>query len=447
MDFIEACRQFIAVDSTSQQSSKEVMELAAKFCKEHGLHVELSEEVIGGQEEFNLIARPQPRTPTLEFLFQTHLDTVDPGPFQLWQKTRQNPFDATIIDGRIYGLGSADTKLDFLCKLSAIAKFSAHTAWKLPPVLVGTFGEESGMRGALKLIRKNQISAKMALIGETSNLNLINAAKGFARVEIRLPFSSEELAYRQEHNLRESTTTQSKIFHGEAAHSSAPHLGDSAIVKMLDYLSQIPDNVTLMEIDGGTNYNTVPAHAFLEIDLSPLHNPITQRIQAVFRVIQQLEKEFKTYEDPDFYPSHPTLNIGIIRTFDDHIAIGGNCRIPPNITQNVYEAWMKRLNQVCVQNNASFRVTDYIKPFRTATNSILVKGCLDELRRLGLSDRCTTQPSSNEASIFSRVGIECVCFGAGVREGNIHTPHENVALEDLNKAVSFYERVIERFCL
>ena len=344
-------------------------------------------------------------------------------------------------------MGAAEVKLDFLCKLAAISKFKSHQAWKLPPVLVGTFGEESGMKGALKLIRKNQISAKMALIGETSNLHLINAAKGFARVEIRIPFSDQELSYRQEHNLRESTTTQSKIFHGEAAHSSAPHLGDSAIVKMLDYLNQIPANVTLMEIDGGTNFNTVPAHAFLEIDLSPLSKPITHRIKSIFEVIRELEKEFQTYEDPEFFPTHPTLNIGIIRTLEDHVAIGGNCRIPPNITQSIYEAWMKRLQAICEQNQAHFQVTDYKKPFRTLANSILVKGCLDELRRLGLSDQCTTQPSSNEASIFSRVGIECVCFGAGLREGNIHTPHEHVAVEDLNKAISFYERVLERFCL
>jgi acetylornithine deacetylase/succinyl-diaminopimelate desuccinylase-like protein len=447
LDFIEASRQFISVDSTPQQSSKEIMELAGQLCEKEGLHVELSEEVINGQYEYNLIARPQPRSATFEFLFQTHLDTVDPGPFQMWHKTRQNPFDATIIDGHIYGLGAADIKLDFLCKLAAIGKYARHSAWKLPPVLVATFGEESGMMGALKLIRKNKVSAKMALIGETSNLNLINAAKGFARVEIRIPFTPEEMTYRQEHNLRESTSTQSKIFHGQSAHSSTPHLGDSAIVKMFQYLNQIPESVSLMEVDGGTNYNTVPAHAFIELDLSPLKNPITKRLQAIYRVIQELESEFHSHEDPDFYPTHSTLNIGVIRTYEDHVFVSGNCRIPPNITHAVYEGWMKRLQAVCEQNGSVFRVTDYKKPFRTTANSILVKGCLDELRRLGLSDKCMTQPSSNEASIFSRVGIECVCFGAGVREGNIHTPSEHVAIEDLNKATLFYERVVERFCL
>jgi acetylornithine deacetylase/succinyl-diaminopimelate desuccinylase-like protein len=447
LEFIEACRKFIAVDSTSQQSSKDIMELAAGFCREKGLYVEMQEEIIGGQQEINLIARPQPRSPTLEFLFQTHLDTVDPGPFQMWQNNRHNPFDAAIIDGKIYGIGAADVKLDFLCKLAAIGKYAKRDSWRLPPVLVGTFGEESGMLGALKLIRKNKVAAKMALIGEASNLNLISAAKGFARVEIRLPFSEQEIAYRQEHNLRESTSTQSKIFHGQAAHSSTPHLGDSAVMKMLDYLSQLPDSVTLMEIDGGTNYNTVPAHAFLEVDVTPVKQPMTKRLHAIYQAIQSLEKEFKTFHDPEFFPSHPTLSIGIIRTYEDHVFVSGSCRIPPNITQTVYEGWMHRLQAVCEKQDSTFRVTDYKKPFRTLSNSILVKGCLDELRRLQLPDKCMTQPSSNEASIFSRVGIECVCFGPGVREGNIHTPNEHVDIEDLKKAIGFYERVIERFCL
>jgi succinyl-diaminopimelate desuccinylase len=108
---------------------------------------------------------------------------------------------------------------------------------------------------------------------------------------------------------------------------------------------------------------------------------------------------------------------------------------------------MEKLRQVCEENDAVFRVNDYKKPFRTEVQSVLVKGCLDELRAMGLSDQPVTQPSTNEASIFSRIGIDCVCFGPGKREGNMHTPQEHVALEDLEKAKEFYKRIIERFCL
>ncbi len=448
MDFIEACRQFIALDSTPSHGNKEVARWAAAFCRKRGLHVEEQEEVVGDLEQINIIARPIAERPGAEFLLQTHLDTVDPGPYPLWTKTGANPFDAHIIDGSIYGLGTADVKLDFLCKLEALAQFNDQKNWKLPPVLVGTFGEETGMQGALKLIRKNKVSAKMALIGEPSDLQLITAAKGFASVEIRIPFSEVEKSYREEHNLRESTSTQSKLFRGKAAHSSAPHLGESAVVKMLEHLMMLPDSVNIMEIDGGINSNTVPSNAFLEIDMNSAFGiSIGNRLAAIYKTVKQLEVEFLSYKDNDFYPSTPTLNIGLIRTNEDDVQISGTCRMPPIITQEIYEGWMGRLRQVCEDNGAVFRVNDYKKPFRADDSSILVKGCLDELRAMGLSDKPITQASTNEASIFSRIGVECVCFGPGKRDGNMHTPYENVSVEDLKRSVEFYKRVIERFCI
>lgn len=448
MDFIEACRQLISIESTPTHGNRELAKWAAAFCRQKGLHVEEQEEVVGDLEQVNIIARPTAERPSAEFLLQNHLDTVEPGPFSLWTETGSNPFDAHIIDGKIYGLGAADVKLDFLCKLWALASFDKNRVWKLQPVLVGTFGEETGMQGALKMIRKNKIAAKMALIGEPSDLQLINAAKGFASVEIRIPFSDEEIQYRQEHNLRESTSTQSKLFRGKAAHSSTPHLGESAISKMLEYLMLLPESVNIMEIDGGVNFNTVPSNAFLEIDIdSAVKEPIAKKVANIFRAIKAMEVDFLNYQDHDFHPSTPTLNIGLIRTNDDDVQITGSCRIPPIITNEIYEKWMDDLRRVCEENGAIFRVNDYKKPYRTEVNSILVKGCLDELRSLGLNDQPITQPSTNEASIFSRVGIECACFGPGKRENNVHTPKEHVAIADLEKAIEFYKKIIERFCL
>lgn len=448
MELIELCRKFISLDSSPGHGNADLARMAAEVARAAGLEVEIQDETHAGLSQANLIARPAGLgRPSSELMLQTHLDTVDPGPFQMWAQNGQNPFDAIIMEGRIYGLGAADVKLDFVCKLLALKEMASQKSWKLPPVLVGTFGEETGMGGALKLIRKNKVAAKMALIGEPTDLRLVNAAKGFATVEIQIPFSDEEQDYRQQHDLRESTSTQSRIFHGKAAHSSVPHLGESAIRKMLEFLSQLPDGVVVMEIDGGLSTNTVPSHAFLEIEASVVKNPIAPRIRAIDKVIRDLEKEFQTYRDPEFVPETPTLNIGLIRTHEDHVQIGGSCRLPPVITQAVYEKWMERLAQVCHEMGGSFRVSDYKKPFRTPTNSILVKACLDELRAMGLSDIPTTQASTNEASLFSRVGIECVCFGAGRREDNAHTPGENVKIEDLRSATAFYSGILRRFCV
>ncbi|MES3038498.1 MAG: M20/M25/M40 family metallo-hydrolase [Bdellovibrionota bacterium] len=447
MDFIEACRKIISFDSTPFQSTKAMMEWAAQQATACGLQVELQEEFVGDVPHANLIIRPQSGRSDAEFMLQTRLDTVDAGPYPLWEKNDQNPFDARIVDGKIYGLGSADVKLDFLCKLEAMKSFATRPKWTLTPVLVATFGEETGMSGALKLIRKNKVSPKMALIGEPSDLNLISAAKGFAHVEVEIPFSEVEIEYRQNHNLRESTSTQSRMFTGRAAHSATPHLGESAIEKMFTYMEQLPQNTAVMEIDGGISPHTVPAHAFIELDPVQLENTIITKIITLRTAIKSLEKEFSKVEDIEFEPKTPTLSIGMIRTQEETVVISGNCRIPPKVSQSIYEEWMESLRKVCDQIGAHFRIVNYKRPFRTERNSILVRGCLDILRQMDLPSQCITQASTNEASLFARTGIDCVCFGAGKREGNLHTPTENVDIEHLHKATEFYKKAIERFCL
>ncbi|MCB0368387.1 MAG: M20/M25/M40 family metallo-hydrolase [Bdellovibrionales bacterium] len=447
MDFIQACREFIAIDSTPSQGSYKAAEFAAKFCENLGLTVERQVESSAHGEEMNLIVRPTSFRDGFEFLLQNHLDTVDPGPFHSWNKTELNPFYASIIDNNIYGLGAADVKLDFLVKAKVLSEFVNHPNFKLPPVLVATFGEETGMQGALKLIRKNKINPKYALIGEPTNLTVANAGKGFVSVEIQIPFSESEIQYRSEHNLRESTSTQSKVFHGKSAHSSTPHLGDSAIIKMLDYLQHLPDSVAIMEIDGGNNYNTVPSHAFLELDLTPIMNPINSKITTIYKAIKDLENEFKKIQDSSFSPSYPTLNIGLIRTFQDHILISGSGRILPTITQEVFDKWMHFLKSSCESCDSLFRVTDYKKPFKTETSSVFLKGACDTLKELDLDNQPKSLSSTNEISLFNRVGVECLGFGPGLRDGNIHTPNEHVSIKDLEVAQIFYRKMIERFCL
>jgi acetylornithine deacetylase/succinyl-diaminopimelate desuccinylase-like protein len=447
LDFVEACRKLISFDSTPSQSLVPMMRWLGDYSRSKGLYFEIQEEASGDIPQANIIVRPVKQRPALELMFQTHLDTPDPGPFGLWGANDHNPFDAHIIDGKIFGIGAADTKLDFLCKLEAMSHFSDQKL-RLPPVAVGTFGEETGMTGALKLIRKNKINTKMAMIGEPSNLQLITSGKGIASVEIRIPFDAAENKYRQEHNLRESTSTQSRIFNGRAAHSSAPHLGESAIKKMFEYLLNLPDNITVMEIDGGVNFNTVPANAFLEIDLVGGYKlSMGKKVTKIYRALMELEDNFLQYQDADFYPSHPTLNIGVIRTYEDHVCISGTCRIPPIVSNETYEKWMEKLDESCKAVESELRVTDYKRPFKTEIQSVFVKGCLDELKQMDLPHQPVTQPSTNEASLFSRIGIECVSFGPGIREGNIHTPKEHVAIKDLNKATDFYRRIIQRFCV
>ena len=448
-DFIGSCRKLIAIDSSPQISALETAEYLATLARDLGLDVEVQQEMQNGITQANIIVRLEPfQAGRSEFLLQAHLDTVDPGNFSLWKKNNFNPFDAVIEDGRIYGLGSAEVKLDFLCKLQALAQLKDKKFTTLQPVLVGTFGEETGMQGALKLIRKNKINAKYALIGDPSDLNIVNAAKGYATVEMRIPFSNEETEYKKNKALSEHTSTQTKIFSGKSAHSSTPHLGESAALKLFDYLSKMPDNVVIVEMDAGTRQNMIPNQAMVELDVAAsFKDPIIKKINFLYNTMNEVQNEMKSVVDKVFTPEHSTISVGVIRTFEDHILVSGSCRILPNVKQEEYEKWMQMISRACEQVGAEFRLQDYKRPFRTDEKSVLIKGALAELEKLGQTSQCTSLASTNEASLFSRIGIECICIGAGKRENNVHTPNEHVEIKHLELMTSFYQKMIERFCL
>ena len=454
MDLVESCRKFIAMDSSPSQGNWEAAQYAAQLCQSFGFQVETFEETLIDQKQMNFLAKPRGILSTdsrEEILLQTHLDTPDPGPFGFWHLTDHNPFEAHIIDQKIYGLGTADAKLDFLCKVYALSEIQKSTQakdWKTVPVLAATFGEEQGMVGALRLIRKNKLKAKRALIGEPSGGHLIIAGKGIATVEIRVPFEKDELEYRKQHDLSASAATESRLFNGKAAHSSTPHLGESAITKLFEYLNQLPTDITIMDIGGGVNFNTVPARAFLEVDPVSGHRmPMAQKLSQIYRAICELEDEFVQHADPRFQPAQPTLNIGLLRNFEDRVDIFGNCRMNPDVGQDLYERWMQDLAKACAKVGAELRVTDYKKPFITQSESDFARGCLQELKSLSPEASLVTQSSTSEASLFSRLGIECLGYGPGKREGNIHTPQEHVELSELHTSIEFYQKVLRRFCL
>ena len=437
----------MALDTTPSNGNRSAVDFLAGLARDMGLTVEVQEESLNGLDQANIIVRQGSEPVAGELMLQTHLDTVDPGTYSLWTKTEANPFNASIYDRDLYGLGVADTKLDFLCKLFA-AKDFAQSSLSRPFVLVGTYGAQSAMEGAVRLIRKKKVAATCALIGEPTDLQLMSSGQGLAIVEVKIPFSTEEINYRSRHDTEESSSSQSKMFSGKAAHSTDPHLGESAILKMFKFLEQLPSGIAAMELDGGINYNSVPSSAYLEFDLvGGLKNTVAEKITQIWKAVLGLEKEFLKWKDESFVYPYPSLNIGQIRTTDMGVVATGSCRMLPGVDEKTYEEWMDRLGRVCREVGAEFRILDYKSSFESQPDSDFVRGCREVLQSLDKSPTLGKLAASTEASVFQRLGIECLVFGPGISVGNSHAPNELVNLDDLEIGKTFYGSVLERFCL
>lgn len=447
MELLDACTQFIAVDSSPSAGSREVVQVAAKLCKEAGLMVQVFEEVHQGIEQANLVAHYPCSSHDNGLMLQAHFDTVEPDHFSLWTKTGASPFRATVHGEQLFGLGAADAKIDFLCKLKALMSFQNQKLEK-PIWLVGTFGEETGMWGATRLMRKRVISPRYALVGEATGMQPIAAGKGFAVIDVTIPFSASEKNFRQEHDGLETSVSQSRIFKGRASHSASRESDENAIVGMLDAIEHLPSGTALLEMTGGLYHNSVPERAFLEIDMAPfLEDPILEKIKALNALLKALQTEFKKHEDLNFNPPFATFNLGQVATHEDGIQFTGSVRIPPGVSERIYQAWLDQIQSVCEKIGAHFKIVDFKRPFVTSPQSPLLRATYESMQGLGLAEKNSKGSFTNEANVFSRFGIECVAFGPGVLEDNLHTPYEHVALEKLEQATEIYRKIIQRMCL
>lgn len=445
MNFVEASRKFIELDTTAEHSNQEALEWLKSLCEGFGFEVELQNETLAGLNQANIIIRPKVSAHQ-ELMLQTHTDTNNGGHFSMWSETTQNPFNATIRDGHIYGLGAANSKLDLLCKIWAGREFINETHKTCSFVIVGTFGELKGMSGAIKLMRKKRVRAKYALVGQPTDLKLCHAGLGAVEVEISIPFTTEERDYHLKHDLMESSSSQSKLFSSQLnGDDAALCISDNAIGRLLLSLDSLPNDIVIMDVDGGSSPSSLPPSAMLEVDMvAGLKSSMVQKLRAIARSLQNLEERFKEYEDPEFKPKHAVLNIGMVRTHKELVRLVGTCRVPPAVPEDTYMAWLEQLRLACEQEDAKFRVVDYKQPFRLDCESDFTKKCVEALGESASS--LGTIAYSTEASVFSRLGVNCLVFGPGSPTAKTQVENEYVTLEALERAQQFYKDVIARVC-
>ena len=270
IDLLSTARDLIAVDSRSSLSDRAVVDYLAPLCREAGLAVSMQQEVRAGVTQWNLLATrngeatsPQTRGAAcdgaLRLLLATHLDTVPPGDEAAWTRTGGKPFELTREDGLLYGLGTADVKLDFLCKLAALERLR-DVPLAGPVGLAGTYGEEVGRWGAKLLVRSLSPLPDAILVGEPTGLRPCTSHKGY--LEIRCTAGAEPVE-------PPGGPWWSVTFQGVTAHSSQPHKGRSANDACLSALAELwrRQRPPIAGVQGGELVNKVAATAgFLVCD-------------------------------------------------------------------------------------------------------------------------------------------------------------------------------------
>ena len=454
---LEWCKRLIAIPSVTSEGTRQIAELcASELLAPVGIQARLIPSTREGANQVNLLAVVHGRDPAATpILLNTHLDTVPTGDRANWTACDGDPFAPTIVEDRIYGLGAADTKLDFAAK--AIALIGCGTP-RRTIYLVATFGEEHGLIGAKEIADAGLIPAgALAFVGEPSLLNLITAHKGLSVFELDVSFRPGR--FERAKPMRKS------VFLGRAAHSSTPALGVNAIRLALAAIVARPD-LKIIAINGGDAVNKVAARCDIlwngdsadapngasQIEeIEPARNEIipAHAIAAIARFVDTLY-EFAESNGPgeeDFAAPTLTCNVGVIDTAPGKIRIEFELRSPPSLSladlRGQVEGLVTKIARGSAGIDLSLSARRANPGFRSELDSETVEHGMAALARAGLPLETGVKAGCTEAGIYAAAELKPVVIGPGPSVGVIHAPNEYNLLTQVEAAVRFYSALLE----
>ncbi|HEY2029789.1 MAG TPA: M20/M25/M40 family metallo-hydrolase [Myxococcales bacterium] len=454
--FLQLAKKLIAADTVSANGTLGAVEVLQGLYEHAGLPTR--RQVVDGIH-VNLLAGPggDAQGPG-GVLLVTHLDTVPAAPG--WQT---DPWTLTEKEGFLFGLGVADVKLDALCKAEAARRLQGRTCQK-PFWLLGTFGEEVGLRGARHFVQSAEfaeIRPAQVLCGEPSELQVISAHKGYCVVRCTLT----------DRKARKVSSAGPGVevmrFQGKAAHSSTPHLGVNAISKALRYLNS--SGAPVLAIRGGTSSNVVPASCSVEVP-APREKGEPQPDEVKFTPARELEPNLwralatasaleelwqhllPRDRDTRFDPPGAVGGLNVIDSADGAVSLQLDARLLPSHDPDQLiesfgreaKAWVARLGQGEIELRVeTLRNAGGMAP---QEGSKLVSSAQKVLRAHGRDATPRAKPTSTEGGIFARAGCEAIVFGPGVSTGNAHSANERIEMAQLDAACDLYEALLVELC-
>ena len=237
-------KQFIAIKSIAGNSNEleEILELALLNLKEFKIE-KFEKKGVKSVLIYNQKNRPK----TFRVILNGHLDVI-PGGVSMYKPK--------VVGDRLYGVGSMDMKSNVACFIELFQDMAKKVSYPLALQLVTD--EQTGSLCGTKYQIDQDVRADFVIVGESTNFNIVNKAKGVIWLKI--------------------------LAKGKAFHSAYPWQGKNAVWKMIEFLNNlkaeypVPDNeiwettVNVSHINSeGNVFNKIPdvCEAWLDIRYVP----------------------------------------------------------------------------------------------------------------------------------------------------------------------------------
>jgi succinyl-diaminopimelate desuccinylase len=374
---IKLLKDFIAIPTLNPPGmEKPGAELLGRELERRGFPAEVT-EISPGRANVTARLRGTGEAPAL--LFNGHIDVVPPGEIP-WM---HDPYGGEVVDGRLYGRGSADMKGALAAMLLAMEALAASgRRLKGDLIFTGVADEETTATGSARLVTDGMLRGVGAVvIGEPTCFRVYVAQKGTYWMEVET--------------------------RGLTAHGSMPHLGRNAIMDMqalLDEIAKIPlpegpdptlgrATLNVGMIHGGVGPNVVPDSCRASLD---------------FRLPGGVKEESMQAE----------LEAAVARATDRRPGLKASMR-PTGGRVAVATSPKERIVQLCI-------------------------ALCEEHLGMKLSPQPTPGFATDASVLCFDPPVPYVICGPG-QEELAHKPDEYLLVEDYLKAITFYATLAERY--
>lgn len=364
-------------------NEEKVANYVADHLREIGIETHI-EEVVPGRP--NVIGIIDSGKPGKTLLFEGHTDVVTEGDRNAW---KYDPFGAEIVEGRMYGRGTNDTKGNLACMITAVHSILQDEEEFSGKIILCIPCDEEGLMLGIKHFIKQGWAKGVdgAIICEPEENNVCIAQRGAIRLQVD--------------------------FHGKMAHGAISWSGINPNWRLARFITEIEK----LEKAETKRLGEDPYLKWPSITPTIIQSPVTGDAQ--INVIPdhcRLTLDIRTVPEQN----HDVLLQTIEGIVSDMKAEDSDCRI-------------------------DLTVLDNRPPTATAKEDAVVKaiyGAVEEIT--GKEPIYNGVPGATDGTFLHMEGIPIVTIGAGDREIP-HQLNEYVDIEELAETTAIFKEAALRF--
>jgi succinyl-diaminopimelate desuccinylase len=187
-----------------------------------------------------------------------------------------------------------------------------------------------------------------------------------------------------------------------------------------------------------------------DVGVQFLPNSVVMAMYEMVQFFNEIGQELLKVKNVEFKPDHSTVNLSRIQRRFQGLNLEFDLRTVPEIPlsqldEKLFEG-VKEIGKHYPDLNLSMSRLRMIPAYQLSTESPFYQNCIGILYNEG--EGLCYRNEINESYLFQQAGYDSVSVGpGGTKPGSSHAPNDFIELSEIQKAVEYYVKVIERTCL